>query len=110
MLADENHIRATFDQAAEEMQRAALIAADVTRASDEFGSTAPQTKMLRELYAVAAFDAASLCACSVWLCACSAWHLYLNRTVTFSFVNLPGQGGSPFTFCFCSCIRAAVRG
>ena len=59
MLADENHIRATFDQAAEEMQRAALIAADVTRASDEFGSTAPQTKMLRELYAVAAFDAAS---------------------------------------------------
>jgi hypothetical protein len=33
MLADENHIRATFDQAAEEMQRAALIAADVTRAS-----------------------------------------------------------------------------
>ena len=59
MLADENHIRSTFDQAAEEMQRAALIAADVTRASDEFGSTAPQTKMLRELYAVAAFDAAS---------------------------------------------------
>ena len=59
MLADENELRRTFDDTPIGLQRAALIAIDVDQVTCQYGATAPQTIFMRELYAVAAFDAAS---------------------------------------------------
>ena len=59
MLADEVELRSTFDESPPELQRALMIATDADMVSLEFGATSPQTKLVRELYAVAAYDAAS---------------------------------------------------
>ena len=59
LISDENTLRHEFDVTNDETKRALMIAADVAQASLEFGTAAPQTKMMRELYAVATFDAAS---------------------------------------------------
>ena len=59
LLAGEFDLRKEYDGLPHELQRAALIALDTTRATEEFGESSPQTKMMRELYAVATFDATS---------------------------------------------------
>ena len=58
LLDDEKELRASYDSASHEMQRALMIAADVDQVSVELGSTSPQAILLRELYAVNAVDAA----------------------------------------------------
>ena len=60
LVSVENDIRSSFDEMVPELQRAALIAADIDLVSAELGPTSPQAKMARELYAAAAVDAAML--------------------------------------------------
>ena len=57
-VTDEVELRSTFNEATDETRRAAVIALDAAHASCEFGPTAPQTLLARELYAAAVFDAA----------------------------------------------------
>ena len=59
MFADEVELRGEFDASPIELQRAVMIATDFDRVSEEFGHTSPQATLTRELYAVAALDAAS---------------------------------------------------
>jgi hypothetical protein len=57
-LADVHHIEHEYTNSPPELQRACMIAADSAKAADEYGVTSPQVKFTRELYAVAALDAA----------------------------------------------------
>ena len=58
-VVEEQVLSHEFEVAAFEMQRAIMISADVTDTIVEFGYSSPQTTFMRELYAVAAFDAAA---------------------------------------------------
>ena len=59
LLAEEAELRDEYNLTEQSLQRALMIATDVHSASAEFGSSSAQVKMLRELYAAAAFDAAA---------------------------------------------------
>ena len=59
VAADEELVRSEYAGMDPELQRAAMLSADHALAIHEHGDNAPQVQMLRELYAVASFDAAT---------------------------------------------------
>lgn len=58
MLADERMIRDEYNATPIQLQRALMIAVDAQQVLLEYGHTSPQMLMMRELYAVAALEAA----------------------------------------------------
>jgi hypothetical protein len=58
LVAGEVELRCEYDDAPSELQRAMVIAADAAQVANDLGSTSPQAKLIRELYAANAAVAA----------------------------------------------------